>query len=70
MATGSLIEIKNAIADGKIPFFVGATAGTTVRGVFDPIKEINKICKDYGLWFHIDGSWGGSVLLSEKHRNL
>ena len=65
-----LIEIKNAIADGKMPFFVGATAGTTVRGVFDPIKEINKICKDYGLWFHIDGSWGGSVLLSEKHRNL
>ena len=65
-----LIEIKNAIADGKKPFFVGATAGTTIRGVFDPIKKINKLCKDYGLWFHIDGSWGGSVLLSKKHRDL
>ncbi len=62
--------IKSSIEDGERPFFVGATAGTTVRGVFDPIEEIALICKQYDLWFHIDGSWGGSALLSEKHRSL
>ena len=63
-------EITNAIDGGKTPFFVGATAGTTIRGVFDPIEKINEICKSHNLWFHIDGSWGGSVMLSNKHREL
>ena len=62
--------IKSSIENGERPFFVGATAGTTVRGVFDPIEEIALICKQYNLWFHIDGSWGGSALISEKHRSL
>jgi glutamate/tyrosine decarboxylase-like PLP-dependent enzyme len=55
---------------GSIPFFVAATAGTTVRGCFDPTQEIAQICKKYNLWFHIDASWGGSVLLSKKHKHL
>ncbi|CAG8733073.1 9050_t:CDS:2, partial [Racocetra persica] len=29
-----------------------------------------KIAKRYNLWFHIDGSWGGSLVFSEKHRHL
>tara|TARA_B100001250_G_scaffold413936_1_gene449849 strand:+ start:49 stop:1491 length:1443 start_codon:yes stop_codon:yes gene_type:complete len=65
-----LLKIKKSISEGKNPFFVGATAGTTVRGVFDPMNKINKICKKFNLWFHIDGSWGGSVMLSKKHRKL
>ena len=63
-------SIKSSIKNGERPFFIGATAGTTVRGVFDPIEEIALICKQYNLWFHIDGSWGGSALLSGKHRSL
>lgn len=62
--------IKSSIENGERPFFVGANAGTTVRGVFDPIEEIALICKQYNLWFHIDGSWGGSALLSKKYRSL
>ena len=65
-----LHQIEKTLSEGKTPFFVGATAGTTVRGTFDPIKKINEICKNFNLWFHIDGSWGGSVMLSKKHRNL
>jgi len=62
--------IQFSLNIGSTPFFVGATAGTTVRGCFDPIQEIAQICKKYNVWFHIDASWGGSVLLSKKHRNL
>ena len=63
-------EIQNSIDSGFNPFFVGATAGTTVRGCFDPIQDIAKVCKKYKVWFHIDASWGGSVLLSKKHKHL
>lgn len=41
---------------GNIPFFVSATAGTTVFGAFDPIHEIADLCKKYKLWLHIDVS--------------
>ena len=57
-------------AEGAVPFFVGATAGTTVLGAFDPIEAIADICEQHGLWFHIDGAWGGSALMSDKLRHL
>lgn len=43
-------------ARGQIPFFVNATAGTTVLGAFDPLDEIADICQKYNCWFHIDVS--------------
>jgi len=63
----AIIDVKN---NGQLPFFVGATSGTTVRGVFDPLEEIGSICRKFDLWFHVDGSWGGSILLSSVHRDL
>jgi glutamate/tyrosine decarboxylase-like PLP-dependent enzyme len=62
--------IKTAHALGHQPFFVGATAGTTVRGAFDPFPEIASVAQREGLWFHVDGAWGASVLLSGTHRHL
>ncbi|KAM0525451.1 hypothetical protein ACHAPE_000156 [Trichoderma viride] len=50
---------------GKTPFYVNSTAGTTVMGSFDPFEEISKICKEFGMWLHIDASWGGSVIFSK-----
>ena len=55
---------------GLTPFFINATAGTTVLGAFDPIKDIAKISKDHKLWFHIDGAYAGSVLFSAKYKHL
>lgn len=49
-------EIQKHKAQGHIPFFVSATAGTTVLGAFDPITEIADICDKHGLWLHIDVS--------------
>ena len=47
-------KIKIAINSGSTPFMVTATAGTTVVGAFDPIKEIRKICDENGIWLHVD----------------
>eukprot|EP00062_Callorhinchus_milii_P005568 gi/632945142/ref/XP_007887890.1/ PREDICTED: glutamate decarboxylase-like protein 1 [Callorhinchus milii] len=63
-------EIQKAKAEGSLPFLVIATAGTTVLGAFDPLNEIANICEAHGLWFHVDASWGGSALMSKKHRFL
>ena len=54
---------------GKTPFFVNATAGTTVLGSFDPFKEISKICKKYNMWMHVDASWGGPLIFSAKQKH-
>uniref|UniRef100_A0A6A7G8R8 Glutamate decarboxylase-like n=1 Tax=Hirondellea gigas TaxID=1518452 RepID=A0A6A7G8R8_9CRUS len=62
--------IEEQKSKGNIPFFVCATAGTTVMGAFDPINAIADITEKHKLWFHIDGAWGGGVLLSKntKHK--
>ncbi|XP_069672798.1 acidic amino acid decarboxylase GADL1-like [Periplaneta americana] len=60
-------RIQQTISEGKKPFFVSATAGTTVLGAFDPLEEISDVCRQYGLWLHVDACWGGTLMLSKKH---
>ncbi|WP_299252857.1 aspartate aminotransferase family protein [uncultured Aquimarina sp.] len=55
---------------GNIPIAVVATAGTTDFGSFDPLETIAKIAKEYGIWFHVDGAYGGSYILTETHQHL
>ncbi|NEQ97675.1 MAG: aminotransferase class V-fold PLP-dependent enzyme [Cyanothece sp. SIO2G6] len=67
-------ELERLIAiardQGALPFLVVGTAGTTVRGAFDPFAEIAAVAQREQLWFHIDGAWGAGVLLSPTHRHL
>ncbi|MBT8340387.1 MAG: glutamate decarboxylase, partial [Desulfatitalea sp.] len=62
--------IENSIAKGQKPFFVAATAGTTLLGAFDSIQAIAAIGRRYNLWVHVDGAYGGPVILSPKYRHL
>jgi len=62
--------IKKSLSEGKTPFFIGLTAGTTVIGAFDPVPECRAIADQYKLWLHIDGAWGAPVLFSPQHRHL
>jgi glutamate decarboxylase len=61
--------VLEAKSRGKTPFYVNATAGTTVMGSFDPFTAISAIAKQYGMWMHIDGAWGGSFVLSPTLRS-
>ena len=63
-------EIDNALSRGEKPFFVAATCATTLLGSYDPIDEMAEICKKHDIWLHADGAFGGSLLLSDKHRHL
>ncbi|KAH8151695.1 uncharacterized protein LAJ45_04317 [Morchella importuna] len=60
--------VIKAKEEGFTPFYVNAGAGTTVLGSFDPFEEIGDVCRRHGLWFHVDGSWGGSVAFSENQK--
>lgn len=67
-------EFKEAVEEDKekglLPFVAIGTAGTTNTGSIDPLEEMAEICKIHGMWFHIDGAFGASVLLSPKYRHL
>ncbi|CAG0903366.1 unnamed protein product [Darwinula stevensoni] len=60
--------VLRARGEGKTPFFVNCTAGSTVAGAFDPILPVSDICRKYKLWLHVDAAWGGGLLLSKKYR--
>jgi glutamate decarboxylase len=61
--------VIHARNEGKTPFYVNSTAGTTVMGSYEPFEEISKICKEFGLWMHIDASWGGPAIFSSKQKH-
>ena len=63
-------EIKKDIDRGLTPFYLNATAGTTVLGAFDPVKKLVNICKRYKMWLHLDGAFGGSVIFSKNLKHL
>ena len=64
-------QIKIDIEEGLHPFFVNATAGTTVLGAFDDIRAIHEVTKNFkNLWLHVDGAYCGSVLFSDSYRHL
>jgi glutamate decarboxylase len=60
------LQIQESRKAGETPFFVNSTAGSTVLGSYDPFADIGNLCQREKLWFHVDGSWGGSVVFSPK----
>jgi sulfinoalanine decarboxylase len=62
--------LEETLKKGMVPFMVCSTAGTTETGSFDAIDEIADLAEKHGLWHHVDGSWGGSLILSNKYQSL
>lgn len=61
--------VHKATEEGYTPFYLNATAGTTVLGSYDPIQPLSKICKEHNIWLHIDASWGGPAIFSPTHKD-
>ena len=63
-------QVDDDIANGFLPFYLNATAGTTVLCAFDNVEELGPICKKNNIWLHLDGAFGGSVIFSKKYNHL
>jgi len=56
------------IGKGRRPLFVSATGGATNTGAVDPLREMHRICRDSGAWFHVDAAYGGFSVLDPRGR--
>jgi len=56
-------RMKADVAEGRKPFLVVGTYGTTSTGMVEPLAEIAAAAKAYGCWFHVDAAWGGAACL-------
>ena len=58
-------------AEGPETFFaVVATAGTTNFGIVDDIDSVAQVCREHGIWLHVDGAYGGAGLAAPTVRHL
>ena len=65
-----VLQLEEDIKNGLTPFYLNATAGTTVLGAFDAINELSVVCKKHNIWLHVDGAFGGTVIFSNKYKHL
>lgn len=59
--------VKDLAAGGK-PIAVVATAGTVNTGAIDPLESIATVCRQYGLWLHVDGAYGVLAAMASPER--
>lgn len=55
---------------GLTPFLVVGNAGTTNSGAVDPLPELAEVARRHGLWFHVDGAYGGFFRLTDEGRTI
>jgi aromatic-L-amino-acid decarboxylase len=55
-------------AAGCVPAGVVASLGATGVGAVDPLPPIGEVCREHGLYLHVDAAWAGSALLLEEQR--
>jgi glutamate/tyrosine decarboxylase-like PLP-dependent enzyme len=51
---------------GHKPLFVAGAAGTTSTGAVDPLGELAEVCRERGVWFHVDAAYGGFAALTQR----
>ena len=68
-ATRQAIEALSDADRGRL-FAVIATAGTTNVGIVDDLAGVGAVARNAGIWFHVDGAYGGAALCAPSRRAL
>jgi glutamate/tyrosine decarboxylase-like PLP-dependent enzyme len=51
---------------GFKPFLVTASAGTVDIGAIDDLRAVAELCREEGIWFHVDGAFGALAIFSPE----
>jgi glutamate/tyrosine decarboxylase-like PLP-dependent enzyme len=72
--TIDIAALRQAIAEdrtaGHRPICVVGNAGTVNTGAMDDLAALAGVCRDEGLWFHVDGAFGALAAISAALRPL
>ena len=67
-----VVALRTAIledqAAGYRPMAVIATVGTTSTASVDPVCEIADVCRELGVWLHVDAAYGGALAILPEGR--
>jgi glutamate/tyrosine decarboxylase-like PLP-dependent enzyme len=66
--TGEALAGALAADGGAGVFAVATTAGTTNLGVVDDLAGVAAVCRQRGLWMHVDGAYGAAALAAPSVR--
>lgn len=56
--------------DGRLVMAVVANACSTAAGLYDRLRPIGELCRDKGVWLHVDGAHGAAALVSPSLKGL
>ena len=60
--------IRSDADAGRRPLAVVAAAGATNTGAIDPLEGLAAVCREHGVWLHVDAAYGGFAALTERGR--
>lgn len=65
-------ELRRRILEDKerglVPFVVVATLGTTSVCTYDDLHEVGQVCREFGLWLHVDAAYAGNSFVCPENR--
>ena len=64
------VRLERDIARGYTPVLVCATVGTTSTTAVDPLAELGPICREHGVWLHVDAAYAGVSAVVPELRHL
>jgi aromatic-L-amino-acid decarboxylase len=63
-------QIAHDKSQGFTPCLVCATVGTTSSNAIDPVPEVARICREHGIWMHVDAAMSGTAALCPEFRQI
>jgi len=63
-------RMREDLAAGDTPFLVVGNAGTVSTGAVDNLKVLAELCREFDVWFHVDGAYGAMAAAARDTAGL